>query len=79
VTPSALIMMFLPHSVQFNYRNNAVHKEKKTPHLHGVLVSINDMSRCDILCDNGAYEVDVPASDLRVIDSPAAGVQPSRK
>lgn len=55
-------------------RNNATQKSgatgghKSGVTIQGVLVAVNGFNRCDVLCDNGAYEVDVPSSDIHVLD-----------
>jgi len=33
----------------------------------GILVSVNRFNKCDVLCDNGSYEVDVPAAEVKVL------------
>merc|ERR1711976_729366 len=58
--------------VEFRVPINGVHAKagaSKGFLMFGILVSVSDYDRCDILCDNGAYEVDVPSSDVRVLDA----------
>lgn len=41
--------------------------------VQGILVAINDHHRCDVLCDNGSYEVDVAYSDLQPAAAATSG------
>jgi len=46
---------------------------------HGVLVSLSVNDRCDVLCDNGSYEVDVPISGVQVLTSSLPPPAPNYK